>query len=362
MASYFISFFPELISTDMTYLSTVITDNVTGNKFEISDGVQSNMLDFPDCGSPSKHGGCFLNDAFEETSQLQQLIIPTNLEGNITSTRMFLNYNRVATSSSSSTTCSTPYSSASPYLMSPFETSPPTPTLGLSLPSSPSHKNRQKPLDTFSEEKEYENDFESENNLAAPKGKSLDLQIFEYFNKSRDSNNKNARGSDNAEGELKCQFFVGSTTTVKECKISSPNIVDYKKGNYGYKIPVGANGYIFERVTGTGNYLIVKADMSRIRNKENFENTGMKIDETVTGSSKEGVKEVDVKKIGDKDERVIAKIKLKMKDAASVERKEALKTALVEARSKVGLSAEFTISIIPEHVLKMTSKYIFVVS
>ena len=120
--------------------------------------------------------------------------------------------------------------------------------IGLSLPSSPSqNKNRQKPLDAFFEGKEYENDFESENDLLAPKGKSLDLQIFEYFNKSRilsrnkEIENKNVIDCGSAES--------GSITAVNKSKIIASNIVEYKKGNYGYNIPKGANGYILDLFT-----------------------------------------------------------------------------------------------------------------
>ena len=346
----------------MTHQSTVITDNTTGNNFSLtSDGIPNETLDLTDSSSLSSHG-CILNDIFEETRHLQQLIIPRNYEGNILSSPIFLNSN-IALHSSTSTTCSTPYSFASPYLMSPFETSPPTPTIGLSLPSSPSqNKNRQKPLDAFFEGKEYENDFESENDLLAPKGKSLDLQIFEYFNKSRmlsrnkEIENKNVIDCGSAES--------GSITAVDKSKIIASNIVEYKKGNYGYNIPKGANGYIFERVTGTGDYLILKTDTLKIHTNENIESAGMTIDENDRGSSRKGEKVVDFEEIQDKDERVTAnlKLKLKLKKKADIERKEAFKLALMEARSKVSMSAEFTISVIPEHVLKMTSKYMIIVS
>ena len=86
----------------MTHQSTVITDNTT-------DGITNETLDLTNSSSLSRHG-CLLNDTFEETRHLQQLIIPRNHEGNILSSPIFLNSNIALHSSTSTTTCSTPYS------------------------------------------------------------------------------------------------------------------------------------------------------------------------------------------------------------------------------------------------------------
>ena len=176
------------------------------------------------------------------------------------------------------------------------------------------------------------------------------------LSRNKEIENKNVIDCGSAES--------GSITAANKSKIIASDVVEYKKSNYGYNIPKGANGYIFERVTGTGDYMILKTDTLKIHTNENIESAGMTIDKNDRGSSRKGEKVVDFEEILDKDERVIAnlKLKLKLKKMADIERKEAFKRALMEARSKVSMSAEFTISVIPEHVLKMTSKYMIIVS
>ena len=118
--------------------------------------------------------------------------------------------------------------------------------------------------------------------------------------------------------------------------------IPYKKGNYGYNVPSVVNGYNFTK-NENGNYEITKILTDITKKKEKKEKIKGEITEKEKKEKKENTSELTT-------------FEIKMKKKAGLERKEVFRQAL-EARAGVGMRSEFTLTSIPEHVLKLTSKY-----
>ena len=368
----------------------------------VPDEIQGLIPDFVDENNENFDISIDMTTYFSsgKSTKLPFLMIPSNQEEIIISSRVSFHSNTLHISHTS-TNCSTPYSSVSPYILSPFQTIPSTPILDLSTPSSPSHSHydhQQDRLYTFSEEKEFEkghsndNDIENSIPLISPHNNDFNLQISDYFEKSRqrkkknennhninddnnddnnDINNNNNSNNDNnnsnnyndgkgnvtnnrkTESIKKSQFMTNSSSIkssdIRKFGALESNIVgEYKKGNYGYNIPPIVNGYTFKKIAENGNYLI-----SRVFDFDK-ENSRKSEKEEEKDKEKAVLRKKSINK--SETEKIKSKSNLKLSNTVGLGMRDILKRAETE-RANVGMLAEFTLSVIPEHVLKMTSKY-----